>query len=89
MIDDYEDPTNFLAQYQNDGRWVDHIDLWNRRTDEQLFRELVEFERSSYGMLRHNAQTSRNLIAAILLNRGVTHISNLLGPIEIKLHVRY
>jgi hypothetical protein len=69
----------------HDPRWQHDLNMWVNWTNERLINEYKEMMRSQFGLFKHNARVALNLLAAILLQRGVTHIDNLFGPIEIKI----
>lgn len=57
---------------------------WNKATDEQLIHEYRDMMRACYGMFSNNDKYYSDELADILLARGVTHIPNIFGDIEIK-----
>lgn len=74
-----------IQTFINDPRWASDIRMWQRRTDSQLAKEYLEMSKAMFGPFKGNAKTWRNIVAAMLLDRGVTHIDNIFAPIEIKI----
>lgn len=52
--------------------------------NEHLIQEYSSMQRAQYGAFKHNARIAQNIIAELLLLRGVTHIPNIFGDILIE-----
>ncbi len=58
----------------------------SRMEDSLLIREHQDMLKASFNdMFGNNAEQCRRYIAALLLERGITHIPNIFGAIEIKI----
>ncbi len=53
-------------------------------SDEHLMLEYKEMMSARFGMFKNNAAVAQSAVAVMLLDRGITHISNMFGDIPIK-----
>lgn len=59
--------------------------LWSRQSDEQLIKEWSALQKACFNkMFGHSAKLSFNTLCDVLNERGITHIPNIFGDIEIK-----
>ena len=55
------------------------------KTTEMLCKEYLELNKARFDrMFGHNAEKEQSLVAQELLARGVTHIPNIFGSIEVR-----
>lgn len=51
--------------------------------DAHLMREYTDMQAARWGMFKNAAATAQDVVASLLLARGITHIPNLFGDIPV------
>lgn len=69
----------------NDDQAAYDRQLWSRWSDEALIREWKHLQKACFDrMFGHNARHAFNTLCDVLAERGITHIPNIFGDIEIR-----